>query len=613
MKTSIKALSLLLAGMMAFGLASCKDDEIDPGIDSPEANVPIPTEDEVKTTVSKSYAVLGEHFDEVTPYVLKRMTGQRYNYSPADSYIADDVEVVFLDYDALLEISEEMVYEIKEVFDRGGAIYLHKPHSLALEFFKLILYDKLDDFMEWLEEQIKGLDAQTKAEKKNVLERDSYIIRRNSHYDMRDIHNGEPVTIEETIVEEAEDGNEQTRTVTGTITPDEPSDYEYGLFAENVAKWLNEENAKTRATDGEMLSSVASEVTLLPCHLQRFKSEEPFTCYAELRRWVSTAYNFETKQDYYHVVLEETYLGDKFNFGEYFCKKTKGKYHKYAGYTYGGLSIRPSLDTEGYTLKDTWNHQPENKGVAETVETVDGWDMGAEIGYDGGLTGTMNVGFTHRQTVTKVNEEISVTLKGSGADSYWTYDIADKYKYAGKVNGNLISKPDKNSISINVCKTRQSWSWLIDGTEKRGNNPFYMELKLSLYAKNAYQGGFRQNSTTSVYHDPKLRLELPVPNRFTKNYTVVADDYHNYDELGTIRDFLNSVQEYKDISKGYCAPTETILDLQMEIRWNEMLEILAKLNPQFSSLNNSYTFRLKDNKGNQIGNELHISNKGINK
>ncbi|WP_455609607.1 hypothetical protein [Bacteroides rodentium] len=51
----------------------------------------------------------------------------------------------------------------------------------------------------------------------------------------------------------------------------------------------------------------------------------------------------------------------------------------------------------------------------------------------------------------------------------------------------------------------------------------------------------------------------------------------------------------------------------MEIRWNEMLEILAKLNPQFSSLNNSYTFRLKDNKGNQIGNELHISNKGINK
>ena len=57
---SIKALSLLLAGMMAFGLASCKDDELTPDIDEPDVNIPIPTEDEVKTTVGKTYAVLGD-------------------------------------------------------------------------------------------------------------------------------------------------------------------------------------------------------------------------------------------------------------------------------------------------------------------------------------------------------------------------------------------------------------------------------------------------------------------------------------------------------------------------------------------------------------------------
>ena len=86
---SIKALSLLLAGMMAFGFASCKDDEFIPDIDEPGVNIPISTEDEVKTTVGKTYAVLGDQFDEVTPYVMKRMTGQRYNYTPADTEIAD--------------------------------------------------------------------------------------------------------------------------------------------------------------------------------------------------------------------------------------------------------------------------------------------------------------------------------------------------------------------------------------------------------------------------------------------------------------------------------------------------------------------------------------------
>lgn len=108
---SIKALSLLLAGMMAFGFVSCKDDELEqaPDFNEPEVNITIPTEDEVKTTVGKTYAVLGEHFDELTPYVMKRMTGMRYDHTPADTELADDVEIVFLDYDALMEISEEMV------------------------------------------------------------------------------------------------------------------------------------------------------------------------------------------------------------------------------------------------------------------------------------------------------------------------------------------------------------------------------------------------------------------------------------------------------------------------------------------------------------------------
>ena len=622
MKTnlSIKALSLLLAGTMAFGLASCKDDELAPDFDEPEVYITIPTEDEVKTTVGKTYAVLGEHFDEVTSYVLKRMTGMRYDHTPADTELADDVEIVFLDYDALMGISEEMVYEIKEVFDRGGAVYLHKPNALALMFFDLVMYDELDDFMAWLEEQLKDGGAQTKAGgKSNPLERDSYIMRRNDHLDLRDIYNGEPVSIENIITEEMEDGTEQTRTVTKTFTPTEPSDYEYGLCAEKVAEWLNGAT-KTRSSDSEMLNSAALETILLPCVLKRLYDEKTFTCQAELKVWVSTLYNFETKQDYYHVLLEETYPGDKFNFGQYYSKKVNkwGQRYKAAGYTYGGLYVEPTLDTEGYTLKDMWNPQPENEEVTQQTDIIDGWSLNAGLGYADGLTANLTGGFTHQQTVSNVSKEININLQKSGTGYCWRYELPDKYKYdrgkiPGLTNGNLISKPDKTSISNKVCKTRPSWTWLVNNTERRGNKAFYMDLNLRLYLHHTEFAKYNSYFRAVVYDNPKLRIELPVPNRFTKSYSVVADNYQDDKEMELIQTFLNSVQEYKDISKGYCAPEEKILDWQMAERWNTMLKTLESFGSKFSGLKNAYTFRLKDNKGKQIGRDLHISNKGINK
>ena len=207
---SIKALSLLLAGMMTFGLASCKDDELIPDIDEPDVNIPIPTEDEVKTTVGKTYAVLGDQFDEVTPYVMKRMTGQRYNYTPADTEIADDVEVVFMDTKALTGMHKEMAYELKELYDRNGFIYMHKPNALALAFFQMLVNDELDDFMEWMEENTGGgkIDTRT-AQDGDPLTRDSYILSRNSSLDMQDIYDGKEITREATVTEVDENGKEQ--------------------------------------------------------------------------------------------------------------------------------------------------------------------------------------------------------------------------------------------------------------------------------------------------------------------------------------------------------------------------------------------------------------------
>ena len=288
MKTnlSIKALSLLLAGMMAFVLASCKDDELTPDIDEPGANIPIPTEDEVKTTVGKTYAVLGNQFDEVTPYVLKRMTGQRYNYTPADTEIADDVEVVFMDTKALTGMHKEMAYELKELYDRNGFIYMHKPNALALAFFQMLVNDELDDFMEWMEENTGGgkIDTRT-AQDGDPLTRDSYILSRNSSLDMQDIYDGKEITREATVTEIDEIGKEQTRTVTETFTPTEPTDYEYGLFAESVAKWLNDDGVqtKTRTNGGADLEMPYTKTILAPCRVQRIGDDKQITANAEIK------------------------------------------------------------------------------------------------------------------------------------------------------------------------------------------------------------------------------------------------------------------------------------------------------------------------------------------
>ena len=324
---SIKALSLLLAGMMTFGLASCKDDELIPDIDEPDVNIPIPTEDEVKTTVGKTYAVLGDQFDEVTPYVMKRMTGQRYNYTPADTEIADDVEVVFMDTKALTGMHKEMAYELKELYDRNGFIYMHKPNALALAFFQMLVNDELDDFMEWMEENTGGgkIDTRT-AQDGDPLTRDSYILSRNSSLDMQDIYDGKEITREATVTEVDENGKEQTRTVTETFTPTEPTDYEYGLFAESVAKWLNDDGVqtKTRANGGADLEMPYTKTILAPCRVQRIGDDKQITANAEIKIRAASLYSPQENEDFYYVTVEQMIPVESFAKGEYYFKSRTG-------------------------------------------------------------------------------------------------------------------------------------------------------------------------------------------------------------------------------------------------------------------------------------------------
>ncbi len=626
MKTSlsIKVFSLLLAGMMAFGLAACEDDEIPSTADYEEIVAP-PTEDIIKNTVEKPYAVLGEDFDELTTHVLNRMTGKRYNYAPGDSYIADDVEVVFLDYNALTDLSEHMVYEIKEVFDRGGAIYLHKPNALALLFFHLTMYGQLDDFMEWLKEQMTNGAPSTRATQEGKpLERESYIMRRDSYLDVKDLYNGQEISTQVVNVEEHEDGSSTTTTVTSTFTPDEPSAYEYGLFAERVAKWLNQDNpAATRASGMQDLEQRKSSTTLVPCRLEREGDNKVMTCMAEINAWVSTLYNFNKKQDYYHIVVEEIYPSDAFYNEVYYKRRKKGSDYALvcAGYTYGGVAVQPQWNNPKHTLVKMWNPQPSGFIWESGTQSVSGWTTDQWVGNTNGVVEPVSPEYRFGILAYNTKDEILPTYIAS--EKQWAIDFQHKFEFKYEKNatdgGDAISNlkltgiPETSSPTRSSCTTRQSWNWLVGNTGPDIKDPFMLDLKCIFYANGtrAITSGSHNSRTRKEVYNGIVSIALPIPYRFTKDYQLSTNCDKSSSEWESVEKFIKTSPTYRAIAKNkYCAPSEQELDKVMWERWNAVKNELANNLPAMPALTEEIEINLTSSNGN-IGLPLRIGPNGM--
>ena len=605
-KLSIKVLSLLLAGVMTFGLASCQDDEME---FEPEPDVSImpPTEDEVKTTVGKSYAVIGSNFDEVTPYVLKRMTGKRYDYAMSDTYITDDVEVVFIDTDALLDLSEEMAYELKDVFDRGGSIYLHKPNSFALGIYKMLMDDVLDDFMEWLKEQLEG-GAKTRTEQDgDPLTRESYVMSRHRDLDVADIYDGKPVTTQVIVTDSLPDGTVQTHTEEQTFTPGEPTAYEYGRFAERIAAWINEGGEPaTRAVPGNSRQLNQVEITqLIPCRLQRDGDNKVLTTQAEMKAWVSCLYNFDDQQDYYHVVLQESYPGKDFYFGEYY----KPEYEYYAGYTYGGCTIHPTLHTDGFPIIRAWNLQPTAEGVNHTeYETINSWSANSYVASHDGTFGLHRDAYTHRMIVEKTSDELNISMKpGDNKDYTWNIDLGSPlyYKHGTKVRG----IPEESSLTRSTCITRQSWNWIVANTTDRKDKPFTMDVHTTFRANGAklIAKYSRSWTTQTAVYDGTVSFNLPVPHRYREVYEITCDQEVEGDEWAAIEKVFQKAPSYHLVAGNVTHYTKQKLDGEIEHRWNTFK---AELQGRLIDITGNYTFRLKNREGKEIGTPLYIGPHG---
>lgn len=253
-------LYLIVAVFMATVLAACHDDE--PEIQTPDdaedevTRIEFPTEDVITATYAGNYAVIGpDNYDEATRYVIKRLSGTRYSYSPADDFIADDVRLVFLNNEALLSLEKPMVTQLKKVVENGGYIYVHKPNDFALVFLAVAVYDDIDDALAELRHGMP--QSRCRADAEDAMEYDTYIMGpANRQLCLLDIYDGESTTID---VFDPETGEIKSE----VYQPEMPSAYAYGRFAENIIEWMNENIEQSRASiftrAGEDMLDNASE------------------------------------------------------------------------------------------------------------------------------------------------------------------------------------------------------------------------------------------------------------------------------------------------------------------------------------------------------------------
>ena len=624
---------LIIASLfVGMSFTSCHDDdpEINYAGDVDVAPIEFPTEDVISNTYSGNYAIVGTgDYDEATRYVLNRLTGTRYSYSPTGDYVADDVRLVFLNNESLLNLERPMVEQMKKVVDNGGYIYVHKPNSLALAFLAIAIYGDIDEAMNDLKQGMQK--SRSRAESDEPMTYDSFIMGPNNRQlCLMDIYDGKATTIEVTNPETGDVSTEE-------YLPQMPDPYEYGRFAENIMEWLNENTEPTGKSifsraSGEVLDNASDMKVIVPCNVySRAVHKKESKTYdksfdASLRVWISNLYNFDKDEDYYHVVLEETFDGSQCYAGQWWSVKIDkvGHRSKYAGFPYTSLYVKPSFqNTSGRngTLKDAWNPQPENEGVTSTVENVSGWSINSQVGYSGGFAALFSGDYKNEQTVTTIDKSITPRLRdGSSQNFYWDYKLTDELYYKKKsgdvfylTNCNL-HEPSKNSLTINTCRTRQSWNWLVSGTKDRGNDPFTLSLDVKFMVLEA--SALKSFSSTlpllANKNNQTFTIDLPVPNRIRMAYSMSCENAVLSEWAALKEEIISHDREnFAKLNSTRCAPTEQLVDQRTADLWNKTIEGVARRISTFNHLEkDKYVIVLKNNNGKIIGKKLIVTATG---
>ena len=624
--------AVLAAAMLC---TSCSIDDNDANNNANGAEMeeiePLPTEDVIETTIVKNAAIFGNNFDEVTQKVIDRLKGITEYLDPVTaSSIPENVELIFIDNESLLKMERPAVMAIKEAFQRGATVYLHKPNDFAAALFNIAMFDDIDKFF--------GNKAKMRAQTRSSNEyqnHDLFAVRLDQSYmDADDLFNDEP--IEQTFVNE-ETGEETTE----TFQPSAPTNYQLGRYAENAVKWIESENAETVRAKTRAASSSTDPFAqhhihkLISCNLNypyisKYNKNFPditATFDISVDLWVITAYSFEKQMDYYNVVMQEVFPGAAAYKGQYWLcdwpQKNQNAFEKLnweqqkdvgfsrGAYVYAGPDIYV-FKPEDYTVEQPSTESPVNKNNYYIKESYSSWGIKGELGYsDGSVGGKLSFDYNKGETITSFENELEVSLNRNYSyenrkATYWDYEMNVKnnnLKYCG-----LKNDISKDALCRKDCATKQYWEWFISDTNAdiSNNIEFDVVFEFPAYSAKGNVITYNKDVSKSVLAKQKVRFKLPIPYRYNETYTTFAEkSKENVADVKAVEEALAGSTYIKEFKFKQSNITKKALDDKLTKEWNTTIDNLLRNIQVF--VDNEVSVYLNDSKGNHLGDRLVFS------
>lgn len=433
-------------------LVACKE-ETELMLDFPDNPAQPPMEDILDVKIKQPVCVMGAEWDAVGQALCNRVEQRQ-------SEIDDRTRIVLLGAD-VQQLTPEQITNLKKVCDANGAIGICNPTFTFAES----LLQALD---------IKGAHVKDADDDNGHYVDMLFFNRHGDVCELNDIHDTDKlpyVTIDP-------DGNETT----GKVTPDNTSltSYEYGLYADAAAAWLNDYSVLDTQQLPQAICRMATDLKAVShAQSQRFVYSPSFsrdddTTTTEKAKGRSgvyqvtytiySFYSFEQQADYYMVHQEvignnaPMFIGNWKNggnncYGFYLgCIDNEHWIHNAAG----------ALDLNVAELHDP---TPVTSTGSTSVTSGYSVDFGGNIGLSlsgpsAGLSGGGS--FSESYTTTLPNVAITNRSLTDGCNASWFYDCGSAPVVS---NGWSVSMKDSPLITRSTIVLQNCWYWKVPMTE----------------------------------------------------------------------------------------------------------------------------------------------------
>lgn len=534
-----QALLVTLLACLCPLFSSCDDDA--PQLDLPDQPADIPTEDVVSNMLETKTAVFATSNGKLLSAVKRRLSN--VVTVPDGVEIPEDVKLIILDEASAARFlqSTESFSHLCQYYARGGMIYMHFPRlNQAAIVARLVYntYNPLPDAGESADPLFEGYLFDKAGNEKQI----------------HDIFGKDGSAIE------AAGGVEGM------------TEYAYGQIADGVARFVDDiQGSKSQALMSR--SSVQSDrIDKLPFITKEYdlpprveamdpshERKSPYVVFmgVTVSAKIRSVYSFEEDKDYYQVILSETVNPYDAGLG------TEWPEYIRSGFLSGGIDLDVNFSEQGkiYSLSDI---QPENKSHdGETVEVTDvSFNAGIELGTSDNRGGFWSGVSYEKHSIKMPVRELTCEFKQKNKNHFgWKYNIADpQYKVEKEKKKNVVKYIAPPDIAGKVMIYQQSWTWAVDNTRDRGDDPFKINLGVTSYTTFAIYSktnGKPYTSRTPTTHS--VEIPLPVPSRVKHPLIVV---HRVSPEANKLREELKSISPtFTELAanKTWYASSETAL------------------------------------------------------